>query len=453
MLHNCGVYHTLTRKNPMKTIRTFYVLIITQIFSLIGSRMTGIAIGIRVFSDTGDTGPLLIAAFFAELPGMLGTSLTGFIADRLDRRRVIMLGDAGQALATALLMLSFLTGSFQLWHLYVMMLFMGIFGTIQGPASQAAITMLVPENQRDRANGIREIGFPLAGVIAPALAGLLYGVVGVVGVMLIDLVTFGVAIIVISQIRIPRPQQSDEDRETGAVWWRAVLGGWRFLWQRPALMGTVTFISFIWFLINGPLATETPYILSITGSEETLGILLSAMSLGAFAGATSVAIMGKTRHRMRWIMGGMLLHGTALIVYGVVRHPLLLGLALVIMMFPLPAIGALFATILQNKTPPDLQGRVFGAYGQMGMLLTPFSFLITAALVDNVLEPAVTQPGWSAFAPLVGSQPGAGIGLLLVIVGGIIIVTTLLVCLNPAIRRLESNLPDYAVIVEESPAA
>ncbi len=437
----------------MKSIHTFYVLIITQIFSLIGSRMTGIAIGIKVFSDTGDSAPLLIAAFFAELPGMLGSSLTGFIADRLDRRRVIMLGDAGQAVATTLLMLSFLTESFQLWHLYVMMLFMGIFSTLQGPASQAAITMLVPENQRDRANGIREIGFPLAGVIAPAVAGLLYSVVGVVGVMLIDLATFGVAIIVISLIRIPRPQQSAEDREAGGVWWREILGGWRFLWQRPALMGTVTFISFIWFLINGPLATETPYILSITGSEETLGILLSAMSFGAFIGATSVAIMGRARHRIRLIMGGMLLHGAAMIVYGVVRDPLLLGLALIVMMFPLAAIGALFATILQNKTPPDLQGRVFGAYGQMGMLLTPFSFLITAALVDNVLEPAVNQPGWAAFAPLLGSQPGAGIGLLLVIVGGIIIVTTLVVYAIPAVRRLEQDLPDYAVEPESTPAA
>lgn len=429
----------------MKSINTFYVLIITQIFSLIGSRMTGVAIGIKVFADTGDSSPLLIAAFFAELPGMLGNSLTGFIADRLDRRRVIMLGDAGQALVTGLLMISFLTGSFQLWHLYLMMLFTGIFATIQGPASQAAITMLVPESQRDRANGIREIGFPLAGVIAPAIAAMLYSVVDVVGVMLVDLFTFSVAITVISRIHIPRPQQSDEDREAGGVWWREAIGGWRFLWQRPALFWTVVYISFIWFLINGPLATETPYILSITGSEQTLGILMSVMNFGAFAGAMTVAIVGKVRHRMWLIFGGMLLLGLAMIVYGTARTPVLLGITLALMFFPLPAVGALFATILQNKTPADLQGRVFGAYGQMGMLLTPFSFLITAALVDNVLEPAVGTPGWEVFAPLLGNAPGAGIGLMLVIVGGIIVATTLLVMLQPGIRQLETRLPDYVV--------
>lgn len=436
----------------MKSISTFYVLITTQIFSLIGSRMTGIAVGIKVFSDTGDASPLLIAAFFAELPGMLGSSLSGFIADRIDRRRVIMLGDAGQAAATSLLMLSFLTGSFQLWHLYAMMLFTGIFGTIQGPASQAAITMLVPESQRDRANGIREIGFPLAGVIAPTAAALLYTVVGVVGVMVADLCTFTVAIIVISRVHIPRPQQSDEDREAGGVWWREAIGGWRFLWQRRGLFWTVVYISFIWFLINGPLAIETPYILSITGSEHILGILLSVMNFGAFAGAMSIAIIGKVRHRMRLIFAGMLLLGTAVIVYGIVRQPVLLGLAMALVFFPLPAIGALFATILQNKTPADLQGRVFGAYGQMGMLLTPFSFLITAALVDNVLEPAVRTPGWAVFAPLLGDQPGAGMGLMLVIVGAIILVATGLAVLQPGIRHLESHLPDQPVGVEPAEA-
>lgn len=434
----------------MKTVRTFYILIITQIFSLIGSRMTGIAIGIKVFADTGDASPVLIAAFFAELPGMLGNTLAGFVADRLDRRHVIMLGDAGQALATTLLLVSFWSGAFQLWHLYVMMLFTGIFATIQGPASQAAITMLVPPDQRDRANSIREIGFPLAGVIAPTVAALLYTAFGVIGVILVDLATFVVAITVVSRIQIPRPTQSQEDREAGEVWWREALGGWRFLWQRPTLFAASVYISFIWFLINGPLGTETPYILSITGSEEMLGIILSAMNFGAFAGAGVIALVGRVRNRMLVILAAMLLHGSAMIAYGIVRHPVLLALAVLVTMFPLALIGALFATILQNKTPPDMQGRVFGAYGQMGMLLTPFSFLITAALVDNVLEPAIQTPGWAVVAPLVGDQPGAGIGLLLVIVGSMIVVTTLLVATQPRIRRLEQDLPDYAVeTVEE----
>lgn len=409
---------------------TFYTLVITQILSLIGSHMTGVAIGIKIFADTGDTAPLLIAFFFAEIPQTLGSSLTGIIADRLDRRIVMVIGDAGQALGTVLLLVSFLSGQFQLWHLYVVMLVQGVFLTIQTPASQAAIAMLVPEGQRDRANGIREIGFPLAGTIAPVLAGLLFTVIDVTGIMIVDLITFLVAIIVIFTLHIPHPPQSEEDRETAGVWWREALAGWRFLWQRRALFGLAAHISFIWFLINGPLSLATPYIITITGSEALLGILLGALNLGAFAGAGLLALMGNVRHRVRVILLAFLLHGSMLIVWGLVRHPLLIGLTAILMMAPLPVIGALFATILQNKTPPDMQGRVFGANNQMGVLLTPLSFLITAALVDNVLEPAARQPG-------------DGMSLLLMAVGGLILVTTLLVATRSAIRGLETQLPDY----------
>ena len=121
---------------------------------------------------------------------MVAGTFTGILADRMDRRYVIVIGDVGQAVATLLLLFSFTSGSFELWHLYAAMLVQGIFMMIQTPASQAAITMLVPEEQRDRANGLRDMGHPLAGVFAPVFAGILYTIVGVSGVILIDLMTF-----------------------------------------------------------------------------------------------------------------------------------------------------------------------------------------------------------------------------------------------------------------------
>jgi MFS family permease len=308
--------------------------------------------------------------------------------------------------------------------------------------------MLVPEGHRDRANGITEMGFPLAGVVASALAGLVYGVVGVTGVMAFDLFTFAVAVLVVFLIAIPRPPQSAEDRAMRGNFRREMLGGWHYLVSRRALLAMVVYISFIDFLINGPLEMALPYIISVTGSESTLGVLLGAMNLGALAGAAALALVGRVRRRMRVILAGYLFLGGMLVLCGVARHPVLLGAALFWVLFPLPLNGALFTSILQTKTPADLQGRVFAITGQMFMLMTPFSFLITAGLVDHVLEPAVGRPGWGAVAPLVGRSEGAGMGLLLVIVGAIIVVATLAVSAAPRIRRLESDLPDYGAEAE-----
>jgi MFS family permease len=420
-------------------MRRVLPLLLTQIFSLIGSRMTGIAVGIHIFQDTGNAAPLLLAAFFAEIPGMVGGTFTGLLADRWDRRYVMILGDAGQALGTLILMLSFVSGAFELWHLYAVMLLQGIFATIQSPASEAVITMLVPDASRDRVNGIREMGFPLAGVIAPTLAGLLYAVVDVAGVMGFDLFTFGVAVLVVGLMHIPRPPQSAEDEALRGNFRRELLGGWHYLAQRRPLLITVIYISFIFFLINGPLELAIPYILSLTDSESVLGILLAVMNLGALAGAASIAVIGnRARRRMPIILVCYLSLGVLMLLYGVARHPIMLGMSLFGVLFPLPLAGALFTSMLQAKTPPDLQGRVFAITGQMFMLMTPFSFLITAALVDHVLEPAVHRSGWDLVAPLVGREDGSGMGLLLIIVGVIILITSAAASANRRIRGLDN---------------
>ncbi len=435
----------------MKNLRTFYTLIITQIGSLIGSRMTGIGVGLWVFDRTGDASPLLIAAFFAELPGMALGSFTGLLADRWEHRYVIILGDIGQAVASCILLTSFLTDAFKLWHLYLAMLLQGTFSVIQSPASQAAITMLVPENQWDRANGIKQIGFPLAGVVAPVLAGLVYRGLGLTGVIAIDLTTFVIAILVVSQMVIPRPQTSAESQALTTSFWREMAGGWLFLKKRKMLLLMVAYLAFIYFLINGPLELAIPYFSTLVENDATVGILLGVMSLGAFTGALTIAIIGKTPHRLYAILFGYLVHGLLLIAFGIVRHPLLLGGSIFVVMFPLPLTGALFHTLLQTKTPPDLQGRVFAITDQLFMLTTPLSFLITGALVDQVLEPAVKHPQWEIIEPLLGNQSGAGMGLLFVLIGLLIVIATIGVWTLRGIRHLEIDLPSYeAAAIEHS---
>src|SRR5215204_5941655 len=170
-------------------LRTFYILVITQTLSIIGSRMTALAVGIYVFTESGQTTPLLLVAFFNELPAMLANSLVGVWIDRWDRRWMMILADSGQAFGTVLLLLSFVSGHFQLWQLYAVALTQGLFAMIQSPAKDAVVTLLVSDEHRDRANAVQALAFPLAGVVAPAVTGLLYVMIGLTGIVLIDLLT------------------------------------------------------------------------------------------------------------------------------------------------------------------------------------------------------------------------------------------------------------------------
>jgi len=429
--------------NKQHNLRTFYTLILTQVFSLIGSQISGFAISIWVYQQTGDATPLALVSFFFIVPQVLAAGLSGVLADRWDRRYVMMLADTGQAVGTVLLLITFASGQFQLWHLYAVTFLQSLFNIFQGPSFQASVTMLVPDEQRDRANAMQQVTNPLAGIIAPAIAGMLYPVVGVIGSIAIDLITFLVAVSVVFYIRIPRPPQTTEGQALVGSVWRSMFDGFRYLWQRQTLFWLMVFNSLINFLVGGIIVLQTPYILSRTGSETTLGILLGIVNFGALAGGIFMGVWGGTRPRIHAIMWAVILFSLFLGLAGMAQTPVTLGITFFLFMFGLPVANASAMSMLQAKVAPDVQGRVFAALTQMSMVLLPIAYLLVGPLADNVFEPAVGQAGWEWVAPLVGDGPGAGIGLMLLICGFGNAFLSFLVYLIPAIRRIEADLPDY----------
>ena len=115
-------------------------------------------------------------------------------------------------------------------------------------------------------------------------------------------------------------------------------------------------------------------------------------------------------------------------------------------MFPLPFVNAPVLSIIQAKTPPDMQGRVFAVIDQISLALMPPAYLLYGYLADNVLEPAVGTPAWDAFAPLVGDNRGAGMAMIYVVAGLVMAISSAAVYALPLLRRMESTLPDYAAI-------
>lgn len=429
-------------------LRTFYILVISQIISLIGSRMSGIALGIWVFNETGNATPTLLAVFFAHLPLMISGIFAGVLADRWNRRRMMLFGDAGQAVGTLLLLLSFLSGRFELWHLYTITFLQGVLGVFQIPAMEASVTMLVPEEYRDRANTLRQLNWAISGLIAPALTGAIYALIDVTGIMGIDLATFIIAAGVLAVIHIPQPAQSTEGQAVQGSIWQEMTGSMRFLWERRVLFNLMIYAAVLNFLLHGPISLATPYILTLTGSEATLGIILTVVNVGVLIGGILMMIWGGTRPRIHGIMIGILFRALCLIIYGIVRTPLSLGIASFFLLFANPLIDASFLSVMQNKTPPDMQGRVFALLMQLMYIAQPLSILLTGPFVDRILEPAIESPGWAVVAPLVGSQPGSGMGLLLVVAGALMLIMTAVVYAIPQTRSMEDDLPDYTALEE-----
>jgi DHA3 family macrolide efflux protein-like MFS transporter len=428
--------------------RTYYILLVAQAISLLGSQISGLAVSIAIFRQTGQATPLALVAFFSVAPRMVLGGFAGAVADRFDRRRIMLLANVGYVVSSGLLLASFASGAFQLWHLYVLVLASALCAAIEAPAFQASVAMLVPDSHRDRANAIGMIGGPVAGVLAPTIAGLLYAIIGVVGSISLDIVSFMVALVALAVVRIPMPAKTAEGLAMRASIWRQAFDGFRYLGARPALLGLCGCFSITSFLVLGVLVLNVPYILDRTGNVALLGVVLGALNFGALAGAVAMAVWGGTRPRIHTVMLAAIMVGAFLALAGVSRGALSIGASLFMLMFAIPFIEAASMSIFQAKTAPDLQGRVFAAVGQITALLRPAAYLVVGPLADRVFEPARRTPLWRHVAWLVGAGQGAGIGLMFVIAGTLALFLGLAFYGIPAIRWMETNLPDHGGAAE-----
>jgi len=400
-------------KNKNKIL---YTLLLSQSLSLVGTRMTTVALGIWLFQKTGRATDLLLMPFFNELPALLFGHFLGVLVDRYDRKKLMILADIGQGLGSMILFLSIWTGGFEIWHLYGIVFIQGLFASIQAPAADAAITLLTDASNRGKVNGFKELTFPAAGVLAPMLAGILYVSIGIVGVLIVDGITFVTASFMMALMKLPKAKTSEEGARYKGHFLQEATSGYRFLKSHKTLWWLVVYFALINVLINGPLELVIPYIMKRTESEIFLSFILSLMSGATALGALLMIKLGSKENKVNLLFLVMLISGLGFIGFGLAKEAILLAIAIVFVMVPLPMLNALFKTILQNQTPEDMQGRVFSVVYQVAYGIAPVSFLVTGPLVDRMIEPYMIHRGYVA---------GTGIGLTLAMTGGFLLVLTM----------------------------
>src|SRR3954453_7688491 len=178
----------------LREMRSFLVIWAGQFVSALGSGLTGFAIPVVVYQKTGSAEQFALLLFAWMVPALLLAPVAGTLVDRWDRRRVLIAADAGSAGMTLLLAALGLSGHFEIWYLFVVMVAGSLIAAFQEPAFGASIAALVPRRQYARAIGLMQLLGSVSGIIAPLLGGALVVTIGLGGIMLIDTVTFAAAI-------------------------------------------------------------------------------------------------------------------------------------------------------------------------------------------------------------------------------------------------------------------
>lgn len=360
-------------------MRSFTLLWFGQMISLIGSAMTWFAFTIWAWEETGEASALATISFFAFLPTVLFSPIAGAFVDRWNRKLVMLLSDLATALGTLIVLLIYTFGDLQIWHIYLVSILAGFFTAFQYPAYSAAVTTILSKQDYARAEGMLGSARALSGILAPIFAAALLGVIGLTGIMLIDLATFLFAFGALLVIRVPQPGRTETGLRGKGSLWKEIAFGFRYLNEKRSLRAlTILFMAAGVFLAVGA-TLMAPLVLSGTGNDESaLAAVQSTGAVGGVAGGVILSLWGGTRRRIHNILIG----GAGACLLGI----LWLGLGKAVVLW---AIGSFFfaffepfveggnLAIWQAKTPADAQGRVFSA--RHLLVQVPYLFGILAA--------------------------------------------------------------------------
>ena len=433
----------------------FTVVWLGQIVSVLASTMSQFALTIFMFQETGSATALGLMQVFFITPFLIISPIAGVMIDRYNRKMMMMVSDLGAGLATIAILALQAFGLLEYWHLYITSVVYGLGMAFQWPAYSAAISTMVPKEQLGRANGMMSLIEAGPGVIAPILAGAVLPLIGLTGILVFDVVTFILAIGALLVVHIPQPTRTVEGSQAKGGMLQEAAYGFKYIFARPSLLG-LQMIFFAGNLFAGIAFTLlAPMILSRTGNDSLmLGSAQTAGAVGGLVGGVLMSAWGGFKRRSHGVLMGWIWSGLSMAILGFAGGlPVwIIGMALTSIVVPL--VNGSNQAIWQSKVAPDVQGRVFSARRLIAWFTNPISPIIAGTLADFVLEPAArAQTGLPAtFAWLVGTGPGAGMGLLIVLCGLASAMVGLLGYFIPAIYNAEAILPDHDTLAKAEPA-
>ncbi len=432
------------------SLNIFFLIVFGQTISLIGTGISSFALGIGAFQENRSVTDFAYIFVFTRLATVLFAPIAGAVADRWDRRRVMIVSDLMAACGTLLILFLLLTNSLQVWHIYLTAFIGAIANAFQLPAYVAAVSQLVPKQYLGRANGLMQIGTATGGMIAPLLGGLLVGTIGLAGTVLIDLATFLFAVITLAVVRFPDTLFRRQQEEP---LFQEIIKGWQYIAKRRGLAAMVIFFVFVNFLTSTTMVLITPLVLAFE-SPATLGVIGSAFGIGVLTGALTMSAWGGTKRRAEGMVGFVALSGLSIAVMGVWPAAIFVTIGLFGAGFAASLFNAHWQALIQAKVGWELQGRVIATNRMLALSLMPLGNLVAGPLTDRVFEPLMASSGPLAGSVglLIGVGPGRGMGLMMILVGAIMTLWTILNYRYRPLRFMEDELPDAvpdAVIVSD----
>ncbi len=416
-------------KQSFKELKTFFILWSTQSLSQLGSSMTNFALALWLYEKTGSALQTALLSICSYAPYVLMSIFAGALSDRWDKKRTMLCCDAFAACCSVAVLFLLWTDSLLPVHMYMMNAVIGLMNTIQQPASDVAMTLITPKDQYQRVSGMRSFSGSLVTILHPVFATALFALVGINGVLYVDLFTFAIAFLaLLFFVTIPAVDSltGEEQRES---FWGSIKTGFSYLHKNSLILVLIFFLAGVNFAASAFDAVLPPYVLSSpNGGKTVLAAVTSCAGIATLAGSILVTILPAPKNRVRVIYLTMLFSlGTENFLLAFSRTPFLWCVAQIIGWSVVPIMNANLDVILRSTIPAQMQGRIYSCRNTLQFFTIPIGTFWGGFMVDKVCEPLMAAAdSQGLLARLFGSGKGSGAALMMFLLG----VVSVMICLG-----------------------
>ena len=332
-----------------------------------------------------------IIGFVRSVPVVLLSGFAGAIADRMDRRRILIASQLTLGLSALTLAVLAQTHVVRIWHVVVLAAVSAIALTFDAPTRQSLVPHLVGPRELMNAIGLNSAAFNGPGIIGPAIGGILVSTVGVADTFYLNAASFG-AVLVALLMMSPKPPVAGRER---AGIWRDLLDGLHYVRRQPAIL-TLFLLALLVSVVARPYIQLLPAFVksALRGGPDSLGVAMAASGAGALAGSIATAFIGTARHRGMLAVASAAASGVALFCFSLTRDLTAAALVLVLLGAAVMLFMGMTNTLLQTYTALPMRGRVMALYTMIFLGFMPFgSWLLGTAATFTSLPATLTAAG------------------------------------------------------------
>ncbi|MFE0556908.1 MFS transporter [Paenibacillus sp. NPDC058910] len=420
-----------------KSFKKFLLLWSGQLISTIGNGLTSFGLGIYVFQQTGKASAMALVTLLAFMPSLLLSAFAGVLADRYDRRLLMVLGDSLSAIGLVFILICMLRGEAQLWQICVGVTISSVFSSLLDPAYKATVTDLLTEEQYTRASGFVQVAGSAKFLISPILAGFLLTVTDIKLLLVIDICTFFVTVATTLAVRRGLVSKTYEHTQSFI---HEIKAGWNAVSTNRGVLVLVIMTSVLTFYLGVIETLSIPMLLTFT-SSSVVGMIETIIASGMLVSSVIIGFLPIQKGYVNILSISLFGVGVFMMAFGFREHIALICVSGFLFFAMLPFANTSLDFLVRTNIDNSVQGRAWALIGILSQLGFVVAYALSGVLADYVFTPFLVEGGVlsDSVGKIIGTGLGRGMGFLIIIAGMLLCVTSVILYKLKSVKMLENR--------------